>query len=210
MKENKESSSKQILLSVLGVAILVVAVVGVSFAAFSYSRTGEKVNQITTGTITMNYSDVTNGINISNAMPMTDANGKSLSDENQYFDFKVSATIAGDATINYAITATKEADTTLPDTGVKLYLTSANGATADSKVELDATKISALTKTVADNAAGAPVDQFILKSGTITADEETTYRLRMWVASDYSGTNGSLDAETYKLRVNVYGAASAQ
>ena len=39
---NNNNSSKQILLSVLGVAILVVAVVGISFAAFSYSKTGGK------------------------------------------------------------------------------------------------------------------------------------------------------------------------
>ena len=38
----KENNSKQVLLSVLGVAILVVAVVGVSFAAFSYSKKQEK------------------------------------------------------------------------------------------------------------------------------------------------------------------------
>ncbi len=208
MKEN--NSSKQILLSVLGVAILVVAVVGVSFAAFSYTKEGETVNQITTGTITMNYSDVTNGIDINDAMPMSDTSGKALADENQYFDFKVSATIAGNATINYAITASKEADSTLPDSGVKVYLTSASGATADANVEKDATKVSALDKTVANNAAGAPVDQYILKTGTITADEETTYRLRMWVASDYAEESGAITAKTYKLRVNVYGAAAAQ
>ena len=34
------NSSKQVLLSVLGIAILVVAVVGVSFAFFSYTKTG--------------------------------------------------------------------------------------------------------------------------------------------------------------------------
>ena len=38
----EKDSSKKILLSVLGVAILIVAVVGVSFAAFTFSRTGEK------------------------------------------------------------------------------------------------------------------------------------------------------------------------
>ncbi len=205
----KENSSKQILLSVLGVAILVVAVVGVSFAAFSYSKTGEKVNTITTGTLTMTYTDVTNGINISDAFPMTDATGKALSDENQFFDFKVAATISGTTTINYAITATKEADSTLPDTAVKVYLTSASGATADAADVLTPTKVSALTKTVANNDAGAPVDQYILKTGTITASEETTYRLRMWVADDYSEGNGSMTAKTYKLRVNVYGAAAA-
>ena len=74
----KGNNSKQVLLSVLGVAILVVAVVGVSFAAFSYSKTGEKVNTITTGTITMSYSETTNGINLTNALPMTDGVGMAL------------------------------------------------------------------------------------------------------------------------------------
>ena len=200
----KNSSSKQVLLAVLGVIILIIAVVGVSFAAFSYSRTGEKINQITTGTITMSYTDVSNGINISDALPMSDANGKVLADENQYFDFKVTATISGTTTINYDITATKE-DSTLPDTAVKVYLTSAD----DSTVELDATKVSALP-TTSSSASKAPDGQFILKSGTISSNEDTTYRLRMWVADDYAGAGGSITSQNYKLRVNVYGAAAAQ
>ena len=203
----KDNSSKQILLSVLGVAILVVAVVGVSFAAFSYSRTGEKINQITTGTITMSYTDVTNGINISDALPMSDANGKLLEEENQYFDFTVSATISGTATINYAITATREADSTLPDTAVKVYLTSASDATVD----LAPTKVSALTKTVGGNSAGAPADEYTLKTGTISATGSTAYRLRMWIADDYAGdATAGITSQKYKLRVNVHGAAAAQ
>ena len=202
----KDNSSKQILLSVLGVAILVVAVVGVSFAAFSYSRTGEKINQITTGTITMSYTDVTNGINISDALPMSDANGKLLEDENQYFDFTVSATISGTATINYAITATKESDSTLPDNAVKVYLTSAEDATD----ELVPTKVSELTPIAASDVSGALAGQFLLKRGTISSTSSTTYRLRMWIADDYAGAGGSITSQTYKLRVNVYGAAAAQ
>ena len=201
----KDNSSKQILLSVLGVAILVVAVVGVSFAAFSYSRTGEKINQITTGTITMSYTDVTNGINISDALPMSDANGKLLEDENQYFDFTVSATISGTATINYAITASKESDSTLPDNAVKVYLTSAEDATD----ELVPTKVSELTPIAASDVSGALAGQFLLKRGTISSTSSTTYRLRMWIADDYAGAGGSITSQKYKLRVNVYGAAAA-
>ena len=65
----KDNSSKQILLSVLWVAILVVAVVGVSFAAFTFTGTGTKENRISTGTISMTYSEDTNGIFITNALP---------------------------------------------------------------------------------------------------------------------------------------------
>ena len=201
----KENNSKQVLLSVLGVAILVVAVVGVSFAAFSYSKTGEKVNTITTGTITMSYSETTNGINLTNALPMSDGVGKALSEEEQYFDFTVSANITGTTTINYAITASKEAESTLPDTAVKVYLTDMDG-TADTQI-LAPTKVSGLTPTTGSESSGTPSGQFILHTGTFDATSSHDYRLRMWVADDYQVTGSSA---TYKLRVNVYGAAAAQ
>ena len=200
----KENNSKQVLLSVLGVAILVVAVVGVSFAAFSYSKKGEKVNTITTGTITMSYSEDTNGINLIDALPMTDEQGKALAGENNVFEFTVGATITGTTTINYAVTATKEADSTLDDTAVKVYLTDITSG-GDTEV-LAPTKVSALQKTTSD-VSGAPNDQYKLTSGTFNTTTTKKYRLRMWVADDYSslGTSG-----TYKLRVNVYGTAAAQ
>ena len=200
----KENNSKQVLLSVLGVAILVVAVVGVSFAAFSYSKTGEQVNTITTGTITMSYSEDTNGINLIDALPMTDEQGKALAGENNVFEFTVGATITGTTTINYAVTATKEADSTLDDTAVKVYLTDITSG-GDTEV-LEPTKVSTLQKTTSD-VSGAPNGQYKLTSGTFNTTTTKKYRLRMWVADDYSslGTSG-----TYKLRVNVYGAAAAQ
>ena len=200
----KENNSKQVLLSVLGVAILVVAVVGVSFAAFSYSKTGEQVNTITTGTITMSYSEDTNGINLIDALPMTDEQGKALAGENNVFEFTVGATITGTTTINYAVTATKESGSSLDDTAVKVYLTDITSG-GDTEV-LAATKVSALQKTTSD-VSGAPNDQYKLTSGTFNTTTTKKYRLRMWVADDYSslGTSG-----TYKLRVNVYGTAAAQ
>ena len=203
----ENNNSKQMILSILGVVILVVAVVGVSFAAFSYSKTGEKVNTITTGTITMSYSETTNGINLSNALPMSDDQGKALSGSNNVFDFTVTATIngSGNTTINYDVTATKESDSTLDDSAVKVYLTSIDNS-ADTQV-LAPTKVSALTKTGSSEASGAPNGQYKLATGTFTSTTTRKYRLRMWVAEDYSSLSTS---GTYKLRVNVYGAAAAQ
>jgi hypothetical protein len=65
---NQSNSSKQVLLSVIGVAILVVAVVGVSFAFFNYTRTGA-ANTVTTGQILFNSSQTQ--INVLNAFPMS-------------------------------------------------------------------------------------------------------------------------------------------
>ena len=201
---NNNNSSKQILLSVLGVAILVVAVVGISFAAFSYSKTGVKENTITTGTITMTYTEPTNGINLTDALPITDTAGKALTGANNTFDFSVSATIAGTTTINYAITAVKGDGCTVADSGVKVYLTNQEDAQI-----LAPTKVTELTTTTTDNAAGAPAGQYVLKTGTYGTAGTTTdnYRLRMWVADDYTAPATS---QKYILKVNVYGKSVAK
>ncbi len=204
MKDNN-NNSRQVLLSVLGVAILVVAVVGVSFAAFSYTGEGGKENIITTGTISMEYTEGENSINLTDALPMTDELGKSLSEVNQYFDFTVNGTITGTATINYAVTAEKDGESTLPDTGVKVYLTDMDGS-ADSQI-LAPTKVSELPTTNGAEESGAPAGQYLLTTGTFNASSSHAYRLRMWVSDDYSVSGTS---QVYKLRVNVYGAAAAQ
>jgi len=64
---DNSKQSKQVLLSVIGVAILVVAVVGVSFAFFNYTRTGAQ-NQVSTGFIKFNSSQ-TGAMAITNAFP---------------------------------------------------------------------------------------------------------------------------------------------
>ena len=64
---NQSNSSKQVLLSVIGVAILVVAVVGVSFAFFNYTRTGSD-NTIRTGHIEFNSSNTL--MTLSNVFPI--------------------------------------------------------------------------------------------------------------------------------------------
>lgn len=65
-----ENSSKQVLLSVLGIAVLVVAVVGVSFAFFTYSRQGTQENTITTGEIFFDFTESAVS-KIENAFPGT-------------------------------------------------------------------------------------------------------------------------------------------
>ena len=210
MKDNN-NNSKQVLLSVLGVAILVVAVVGVSFAAFSYSKPGTVANTITTGTISMNYSEPENGIHLTDALPMTDEQGKKLTGENNTFDFTISATISGTATINYAIVAVPDegnAGTAVTDDTVKVYLTdqedTATGNTTDPTI------LSSLASSDTASSAGVPgsLGGYVLKTGayssTTTGDD---YRLRMWVADTATAPESK---ETYTLRVNVYGQANAQ
>ena len=152
----------------------------------------------------MSYTEPTNGINLTDALPITDDAGKALTGANNTFDFSVSATIAGTTTINYAITAVKGDGCTVADAGVKVYLTNQEDAQI-----LAPTKVAALTTTTTDNAAGAPAGQYVLKTGTYGTAGTTTdnYRLRMWVADDYTAPATS---QKYILKVNVYGKAVAK
>ncbi len=195
-----ERNNKTILLSIIGILLLILAVIGVSYAAVFYSKTGEKVNRVTTGTITMSYSENTNGINLTDASPMNDEVGMSLSEDSQYFDFSVSATIGGNADINYVITAVKTADSTLPDNAIKVYLT--NVSSGGETQVLRPTKVSDLQITSEDQ-SGAPNGQFVLLASNFIETSVRNYRLRMWISDDYVLPDYS---QVYKLRVNVYGA----
>ena len=99
MKKNK----KQIIITISLIVALILAVIGVSYAAFSYVGRWEKVNQITTGTISMDYSESDNVISINNALPTTDETGKVRLREGEYFDFSVTTNLSGEAVINYEI-----------------------------------------------------------------------------------------------------------
>lgn len=205
----EDNNSKEVLLSVLGVVVLIVAVIGISLAAFNFSQTGIKENKITTGRLNMSYSEDTNGITLENALPISDDTGKALINDNEIFDFTVEAIIDdGDANtvINYAITAVKvDGDTTLDDSAIKVYLTNIDSSTE--VPVLEPTKLSLLEKTTSSELSSAPSGEFKLSTGNLTDSSTHKYRLRMWVADDYSANDGSA---TYKLKVNVYGAAAAQ
>ena len=46
---------KENIIIIIVLVVMILAIVGVSYAAFSYSKTGEKVNSITTGSITIDF-----------------------------------------------------------------------------------------------------------------------------------------------------------
>lgn len=181
---NKDST-KQVLLSVLGVAILVVAVVGVSFAFFTYSKQGSTENTITTGTLVFKYEEKTGGINLTNAVPISDEDGKALTGSNNVFDFTVTSNIQGNTTINYEIavkeTTNQEENTTLDDKYVKVRLSTMDSSDGSGLSEVKLDYFDKLG--VATNDPSAK----LLANGTATSGSKTQwYRLQMWMAENDS------------------------
>ena len=114
------------ILTIVTTFILLIAVISISYAAFNYSGIGQKLNTITTGAITMNYTESSNVISMSNALPTTDTTGKKRLNSGEYFDFTIKSSIAGNTDINYEIAAKEENGNTFSGQNVKFYLTKVN------------------------------------------------------------------------------------
>ena len=194
---------KKLLLSIGLVLILVLMIVGISYAAFKFTGLGTKPNTITTGAITMEYEESTNTISMTGALPTTDATGKVRLTAGEYFDFTIKSNIQGNTNINWEIAAkdiTASSAKKMAGKNIKLYLTKLNG---DKEEEVMAPKVYNAT-TSANTKTGRPSGVMSLATGTMSTSETTNYRLRMYVDEDYNpqGDGGGL---SFSVKINAYG-----
>ena len=197
------NNKKQLLLSIGLVLILVLMIVGISYAAFKFVGEGKKTNTITTGAITMEYTESTNTISMTGALPTTDATGKVRLTKGEYFDFTIKSSIKGNTNINWEIAAediTPSSAKKMAGKNIKLYLTKLNG---DKEEEVMAPKVYN-ADTTANSYTGRPSGVMSLAKGTMSASETTNYRLRMYVDEDYNpqGDGGGL---SFSVKINAYG-----
>ena len=193
-------------LVILYMIMLLVVVIGISYSAFIYSGIGERANTITTGAITMLYTESNNTISINNALPTTDNTGKTRKNSGEYFDFSVKSSIIGNTDINYEIAAKEETGNTFNGNNIKYYLTTVDSIGKETEVMAPRTYYEEPSGNVY---TGRPADMMSLYVGNLKEQGETiiNYRLRIWVDESYNpqNDNGGL---TYKVRVNVYGQTS--
>ena len=234
---NKDNNNKKaLILSIVGILVLVIAVVGVSFAMFSFSGTGTKENVIRTGTVTMEFTSGTenNKIELDDSYPMSDEKGVDPTTDNRA-DFDITADW-GDAplTIVYDLGITNiQAGTTLTSDYVKVALLDGNGnvlvGTKDGTNALTGgVTVSSLASTAGPNNL---ITSYGLTGGTMTSSGDIdSYTVLAYVADNYdlavdnaNSTNpevstGTLDnqsgtlhkkttkAETYSFKVTVSAA----
>ena len=184
------------------ILVMIVSIIGVSYAAYNYSKTGTKVNSITTGSITMSYTESDNVINIDKALPTTDDTGKVRLKEGEYFDFTVSSEIVGDININYEISAkdVTVGSRKIDGSNIKLYLTR---LTDDGEEEL-MTPETYNEESSANSYTGRPAGEMSLYTSSMSSSESNNYRLRMWVDEDYNPQDDGGNLQ-FSVKVNVYG-----
>ena len=71
---NKEKIKNSLTIGAL--IIMLVMVIGISYAAFQFKGPGSKLNTITTGAVSMSYEESENSINLVNALPTTSSNNR--------------------------------------------------------------------------------------------------------------------------------------
>ena len=174
--------------------LLVIALIGVSYAAFRFMGVGQRENTITTGSITMSYTESSNTISLSGALPTTDETGMKRLNPGEYFDFTVSSKISGNVNINYEITAKDVTDggaRKIDGSNIKLYLTR---LTSDGTEEQVMSPETYNEETNANNFTGRPAGEMSLYTSSMSSSESNTYRLRMYVDEDYNpqGDGGGL------------------
>ena len=197
-----KTKKKENIIIIVILVVMLLAIIGVSWAAFNFSQAGNTPNKITTGSITMTYTESDNTISLSNALPTTDKTGTTRLKEGEYFDFTVSSEITGDVNINYEISAKEVGDGTIDGSNIKLYLTKLNG---DEEEQLMSPEV--YNEEASENTyTGRPAGEMSLYTSSMNSSESNDYRLRMYVTEEYNpqGDGGGL---TFTVQVNVYGKA---
>lgn len=182
------NNKKTLILSIVGILVLVIAVVGVSFAMYSFTGTGTKDNVITTGTVSMNFTDGANNFTVSNKYPMSDAKGVAQTDAKA--DFGVTASWGTAAmNIKYDLAVSDiTPGATLTEDYVKIALLDGEGkvvvGTTKGSADLTAgVTIGSLKATAAPNGL---LTSYGLTGGTLTGDGQTDkYTVLAYVADNY-------------------------
>ena len=129
MDEIKNNNKKRLIISVIGLVVAVIAVVGATYAVWTYTFNGSSRSTIDVPGVELELLESQeNIINITNALPKSYNEGKN---QEETFDFAVTSKTLKDIDIDYTVTIEKlEVDTgytSLNDNQIALYLTDENG-----------------------------------------------------------------------------------
>ena len=216
MFEEIETKKKHTaLFTVLGVFVLLAAIAGVAVAAYTWNYTSSQANTIGTGNISMSLLESTDVININNALPMSDTDGKAQN-ETDSFDFAVTTNASGaPGNINYTISITKldptDSYTRLPDNNVKVYLTALTEEGED-EVMTPTLVSNIITAGNTGNLTFTQGKTSYLTHVHTSADttKTTKYRLRMWIDGNVDASSWtSATKNEYKLKIGVSGSLTA-
>ena len=195
---------KKVIVMILALIMLVITLIGTTYAIFTYTKLGETENVIKTGELTFIYNEnngAGSGISLTDAIPVSDEVGKAYSTENYVFDFKLEGNNTSSKEIEYEITLEKDSSSTLVEDAVKVYLVEKDNDT-ENKV-LSPTLYSDLNQTTVTTERVEKT----LYYGSIpanTSNYSKSLRLKMWVSDSIDFESGNYNSKTFITMVNIY------
>ncbi len=211
MFEEIEGKKKHsVAFTILGIFVILATIGGVAVAAYTWNFASNKANSISTGSISMSLLESVDAIDITDALPMQDSDGKA---QGKKFDFSVTTSASGaPGNITYTLSITKLAVdsgyTALPDSSVKVYL-----ATFDGNTETQVMAPKLVSKIITSGDTGVLTfdsgkTSYLTHAHTTANTTKTTkYRLRMWVDKDVDASSWTKDTkQQYKLKISTKGS----
>ena len=199
---------KQNIIMGIGFVLLFVMVIGVSYAAYKFSAAGTKENVISTGTISMSYSQ-NSFIDLKHTYPKTDTYAIATKEDKSSMEFSVSMETSGTKQINYALAITNiEEGETLKSDKVKIYLEKEGKVVNNFELNKGQTIESFKNKYVE-----GLIDNYAIYQDILTTSNKTHhYVLTSWIDESYilpikneTTTTKQTNEETYKFKVKVVG-----
>ena len=199
------------ILTIISFIFLILMVVGVSYAAYKFSAAGTKENVISTGTISMSYSQ-NSFIDLKHTYPKTDTYAIATKEDKSSMEFSVSMETSGTKQINYALAITNiEEGATLKSDKVKIYLEKEGKVVNNFETNKGKTIDSFKNKYVEGLIDSYAIYQDILT----TSNKVHHYTLTSWIDESYilpikseTTTTKQTNEETYKFKVKVVGVDS--
>ena len=199
---------KQNIIMGISFILLIFMVIGVSYAAYKFSAAGTKENVISTGTISMSYSQ-NSFIDLKHTYPKTDTYAIATKEDKSSMEFSVSMETSGTKQINYALAITNiEEGTTLKSDKVKIYLEKEGKVVNNFELNKGKTIDSFKNRYIE-----GLIDSYAIYQDILTTSNKTHhYTLTSWIDESYilpikneTTTTKQTNEETYKFKVKVVG-----
>ena len=170
------------------ILLILVGVIGITYAFFSTGGSQEQANTFTSGCLNISLTDASAAINLTNSYPIPDVEGL----EGTSYDFTITNTCTTSA--NYSI-------------NLESLNQIANSLSADYiKVALSSDTVGNVISTLSDNTSVTPeidgaYESYNLYTGTLGASETKTYHLKLWL--DYDATVEEAANKVYSSKISV-------
>ena len=182
------NKSTKISLLVGGIVVVLIGVIGITFAFFSTGGIQNTANTFQSGCLNISLTDASSSISLDKVLPVTDVEGL----EGRSYDFTITNTCNTSANYEINLESLNEQTNSLNADYVKVSLSS---DTVDNVISI-----------LSDNPSIAPTisnayEAYTLYTGTLNADEAKTYHLKLWL--DYDATVNVAANKVYQSKINV-------